>query len=147
MFDKAPDKRSISQNNAPPPSPPLAALLPLLLYPPPLSLFRALFRGGLILFHSLAAILSSVNLSFRSGITQKNIKETLILKRCQSSAPSCNAPFSSHSFLSPFFFCQLRNLSGWAKCFLASHLLMRLHTGGDITARKAGSPCIEATCG
>lgn len=34
-----------------------------------------------MLFHSLAVILSSVNLSFRPGITQQNIKETLILKK------------------------------------------------------------------
>lgn len=33
--------------------------------PPPPALFTALFRGGLILFHSLAVILSSVNLSFQ----------------------------------------------------------------------------------
>lgn len=99
MFDKTPDKSSISQNNPPPPAP--------LCSPPPLSrsLFRALFRGGLILFHSLAVIPSSVNLSpFGSGITQQNIKETLILKRCQSSVPSCNAPF----LLPLFFFGQLR---------------------------------------
>lgn len=89
-------------------------------------------------------ILSSVNLSFWSGITLQNIKGRLILKMCQSSVLSCNAPFPSLSF---HFFAQLRKHNGWAKCFLASHLLFRLHAGVDITGQRAWIPSIEATWG
>lgn len=138
MFDKTPNKSSISQNNPLPPSPLCSAT-------PPLSpLFRALFRGGLILFDSLVVILSSVNLSFWSGITLQNIKGTLILKMCQSSVLCRNAPFPSLLF---HFFGHLRKLRGWAKGFLASHLLIGLHAGVDIAGQRAQSLCIEATQG
>lgn len=97
---------------------------PALLDMPPLPpLYRALFRGGLILFDSLTVILSSVNLSFWSGITPQNIKGTLIPKMCQSSVLSCNTPFPSLSF---HFF-----RSGWDDRVLAPHLLFRLHTGSS----------------
>lgn len=100
MFDKARTKAPFHKIT--PHWPPLPAPLPVL----PLSLFRALFRGEPILIHSLAVIFSFVNPSFWPGIMQQNIKATLILKRCQTSLPSCNAPFPSHSF---HFFGQLKN--------------------------------------
>lgn len=90
------------------------------------ALLRALFRGGLILFQPLVVILSSVNLSFWSGITQQNIKGTLIPKMCQSSALSCNAPFPSLSF---HFFSQLRKLRG----------LLLTFSGVDMTGQRGVS--------
>ena len=60
--------------------------------------------------------------------------------------------FLRHPFPLPlislfFFFGQLRSCSGLAECLLASHLLIRLQAGGDITNHRAASPCIEVTWG
>lgn len=75
---------------------------------------------------------------------QQNIKATLILKRCQTSLPSCNAPFPSHSF---HFFGQLKNHRGWGECFLASHLHSDYMQAVTINNQRAGSPRIEAMWG